>query len=68
MDFGIRIATSHDSWSPAQRVEELGFTHAWFHDTQMITADCFVAMSAAAMKTSRIRLGTGVLPPTVSPP
>ena len=48
----------------AQRAEALGFTHAWFFDTQMITADCFVAMSAAALKTSRIRLGTGVLVPS----
>ena len=53
-----------DSWKLAQRAEELGFTHAWFYDTQMITADCFVAMGAAAMKTSRIRLGTGVLVPS----
>ena len=64
MDFGIGIATSSDSWKLAQRAEELGFTHAWFFDTQMITADCFVAMGAAAMKTSRIRLGTGVLVPS----
>jgi 5,10-methylenetetrahydromethanopterin reductase len=64
MDFGIGIATSSDSWKLAQRAEELGFTHAWFFDTQMITADCFVAMAAAAMKTSRIRLGTGVLVPS----
>ena len=64
MDFGIGIATSSDSWKTAQRAEELGFTHAWFYDTQMITADCFVAMGAAAMKTSKIRLGTGVLVPS----
>jgi len=64
MDFGIGIATSSDSWKLALRAEELGFTHAWFYDTQMITADCFVAMAAAAMKTSRIRLGTGVLVPS----
>ena len=64
MDFGIGIATSSDAWKLAQRAEELGFTHAWFYDTQMITADCFVAMGAAAMKTSRIRLGTGVLVPS----
>ncbi|MDQ2803001.1 MAG: LLM class flavin-dependent oxidoreductase [Pseudomonadota bacterium] len=64
MDFGIGIATSGDSWRLAERAEELGFSHAWFFDTQMITADCFVAMGAAAMKTSRIRLGTGVLVPS----
>src|SRR6202043_1704598 len=64
MDFGIGIATASDSWKVAQRAEELGFTHAWFFDTQMITADCFVAMAAAALKTSKIRLGTGVLVPS----
>jgi 5,10-methylenetetrahydromethanopterin reductase len=30
----------------------------------MITADCFIAMGVAAMKTTRIRLGTGVLVPS----
>ena len=58
MEFGIGIATSSDSWRLAQRAEELGFTHAWFYDTQMITADPFVAMGAAATRTDRIRLGT----------
>src|SRR5437762_11605011 len=64
MDFGIGIASASDSWKTAQRAEELGFTHAWFCDTQMITADPFVAMAAAAVKTSKIRLGTGVLVPS----
>src|SRR4051812_47901057 len=64
MDFGIGIASASDSWKVAQRAEELGFTHAWFYDTQMITADPFVAMAAAAVKTSKIRLGTGVLVPS----
>src|SRR5947209_5291057 len=64
MDFGIGIASASDSWKAAQRAEELGFTHAWFYDTQMITADPFVAMAAAAMKTAKIRLGTGVLVPS----
>ena len=61
MDFGIGIASSHDSWKVAQRAEELGFTHAWFYDTQMITADVFIAMAGAAMKTSRIRIGFAVV-------
>src|SRR3954467_12571435 len=64
MDFGIGIASASDSWKVAQRAEELGFTHAWFYDTQMITADPFVAMAAAALKTSKIRLGTGALVPS----
>lgn len=64
MDFGIAIPTAADSWKLAKRAEELGFTHAWFYDTQMLNADCFVAMGAAAVNTSRIRLGTGVLVPS----
>src|SRR6478735_7381362 len=64
MQFGIALPTAADSWKVVQRAEELGFSHAWFYDTQMLCADCFVAMGAAAMKTSRIRLGTGVLVPS----
>ena len=64
MDFGVQLATSAQSWKIAVRAEELGFTHAWFYDTQLLNAEMFVAMGAAAMKTSRIRLGTGVLIPS----
>ena len=64
MDFGIALATSADSYKVVERAEALGFSHAWFYDTQMLSADCFVAMGAAALKTSRIRLGTGVLIPS----
>ncbi|HXZ02644.1 MAG TPA: LLM class flavin-dependent oxidoreductase [Stellaceae bacterium] len=64
MDFGIQLATSAQSWKVAKRAEELGFTHAWFYDTQLLNADLFVAMGAAAMQTTRIRLGTGVLIPS----
>jgi len=64
MRFGIAIPTAADSWRLVRRAEELGFSHAWFFDTQMLSADPFVAMAAAAMKTSRIKLGTGVLIPS----
>ncbi len=64
MEFGIAIPTAADSWKVVKRAEELGFSHAWFYDTQMLCADCFVAMGAAAVRTSRIRLGTGVLIPS----
>ena len=64
MDFGIALPAAADSWKIVQRAEALGFTHAWFYDTQMLSADCFVAMGAAAVNTRRIRLGTGVLVPS----
>jgi 5,10-methylenetetrahydromethanopterin reductase len=64
MQFGIAIPTAADSWRLVRRAEELGFSNAWFFDTQMLSADPFVAMAAAAMKTGKIRLGTGVLIPS----
>jgi len=64
MRFAIAIPTAADSWRVVRRAEELGFSRAWFFDTQMLSADPFVAMAAAAMKTTTIRLGTGVLIPS----
>src|SRR5438874_7945103 len=64
MRFAIAVATDAESWRVVRRAEELGFTRAWFYDTQMLSADPFVAMAAAALKTTRIRLGTGVLIPS----
>jgi 5,10-methylenetetrahydromethanopterin reductase len=64
MDFGINLATSADSWTVVKRAEELGYARAWFYDTQLLNADMFVAMGAAAVQTSRIRLATGVLIPS----
>src|SRR5947207_4540154 len=64
MDFGIALAPGVDAWKVVERAERLGFSHAWFYDTQMLCADPFVAMALAAARTSRIRLGTGVLIPS----
>ena len=63
MDYGINLATAADSWKVVKRAEELGFTRAWFYHTQLLNAEIFVAI-AAAVQTSRIRLGTGVLIPS----
>ncbi|HZU88843.1 MAG TPA: LLM class flavin-dependent oxidoreductase [Stellaceae bacterium] len=64
MQFAIAIPTDAESWRLVRRAEELGFARAWFYDTQMLSADPFVAMAAAALKTGKIRLGTGVLIPS----
>ena len=64
MDIGINLATSADSWKVVKRAEELGYSRAWFYDTQLLNADMFVGMAAAAMQTSKIRLATGVLIPS----
>ncbi|HTW50655.1 MAG TPA: LLM class flavin-dependent oxidoreductase [Stellaceae bacterium] len=64
MRFAIALPTDATSWRLVRRAEELGFARAWFYDTQMLSADPFVAMAAAALKTTTIRLGTGVLIPS----
>jgi len=64
MRFAIALPTDATSWKVVRRAEELGFARAWFYDTQMLSADPFVAMAAAALKTTTIRLGTGVLIPS----
>ena len=64
MKFGIFLAPAADSWKVVERAEQLGYQHAWFFDTQLLNAELFVAMTAAAMRTSTIRLGTGVLIPS----
>src|ERR1700746_1149225 len=64
MELGLNLATSADSWKVVKRAEELGYARAWFYDTQMLNADVFVAMGAAAVQTTKIRLATGVLIPS----
>ena len=49
MDFGIAMATAADSWKIVERAEALGFSQARFYDTQMLSADCIVAMGAAGV-------------------
>lgn len=64
MEYGIALTPSPTSWKTVQRAEELGFSHAWFYDSQLLYTDVFVAMALAAEHTSRIKLATGVLIPT----
>jgi 5,10-methylenetetrahydromethanopterin reductase len=64
LEHGIFLAPAADSWKVVKRAEELGYRRAWFYDTQLLNAELFVAMAAAAVHTSRIRLGTGVLIPS----
>jgi 5,10-methylenetetrahydromethanopterin reductase len=64
MDFGIFIPPVADSWKLVKRAEELGYTKAWFYDTQMLNSELFVSMTAAAMSTTKIHLCTGVMIPS----
>jgi 5,10-methylenetetrahydromethanopterin reductase len=64
MDISVCMPTKAKSWEVVKRAEELGYSHAWFYDTQMLSADVLVAMAATAMKTSKIKLCAGVFIPS----
>ena len=49
MDIGIFLPAMADSWQLVKRAESLGFGRAWFYDTQMLTSELFVSMTAAAI-------------------
>ena len=60
MDFGICVASRVTDIDYIVRAEELGFSHAWCADSQMLWSDCYATLALAAVKTSKIKLGTGV--------
>jgi alkanesulfonate monooxygenase SsuD/methylene tetrahydromethanopterin reductase-like flavin-dependent oxidoreductase (luciferase family) len=60
MDLGICVASHIGDIGYVVRAEELGFTHAWLADSQMLWSDCYATLALAAHQTSRINLGTGV--------
>ena len=64
MDIGIGVPSGGESGKIVARAGGLGFDYAWFYDTQQLCGDVFVAMAAAAMRTKKIRLATGVLIPS----
>lgn len=60
MELGICVASRVDDIGYVVEAERLGFTHAWFADSQMIWSDVYATMALAAVQTSTIRIGTGV--------
>jgi 5,10-methylenetetrahydromethanopterin reductase len=60
MELGICVASKVDDVDYVVRAEELGYTHAWFADSQLLWSDVYATLALAASRTSRIRLGTGV--------
>ncbi|MFF0717229.1 LLM class flavin-dependent oxidoreductase [Micromonospora sp. NPDC003816] len=44
----------------AQRAEELGFDEVWVPDSQLLWRDVFATLTAMALRTERLRLGTAV--------
>ena len=60
MDIGVCVASHIGDIDYIVRAEELGYSHAWCADSQMLWSDCYATLALAASRTSRIRLGTGI--------
>jgi 5,10-methylenetetrahydromethanopterin reductase len=61
MDFGLLIMPSAArAGEEARLAEDCGFTHCWVADSELMAADPYVVLAAAALSTRRIVLGTGV--------
>jgi len=60
MDIGVCVASHINDIDYVVRAEELGYSHAWLADSQMLWSDCYAALAVAATRTKRINLGTGV--------
>ena len=48
--------------------EKLGYTTAWVYDTPALQLDCWMTLALAAARTRRIRLGPGVILPSLRHP
>ncbi|MGI9322781.1 MAG: LLM class flavin-dependent oxidoreductase, partial [Pseudomonadales bacterium] len=68
MNLGICVPSHINDINYIVRAEELGYTHAWLADSQMIWSDCYATLALAADRTSRINLGTGVAITGTRPP
>src|SRR5512132_1594063 len=52
----------------AKLSEELGFTHVWVGDSHLIWHEAYVHMTAVALNTTRVKIGTGVTNPLTRHP
>ena len=68
MDIGVCIASDISDIGYAVLAEELGFSHVWAADSQMIWSDCYAVLALIADRTERIKIGTGVAVAGTRPP
>src|SRR5713101_6186942 len=58
MDFGI-VTAKIDEIGYITHAENLGYSHCWVTDSQMIRSNCWAVLALAAQQTRRMGLGTG---------
>ena len=59
MHFGV-VTAKIDEIGYIAHAENLGFSHCWVTDSQMIRSNCWAVLALAAQATRTMRLGTGV--------
>jgi len=64
MKFGLNFPARIDAWKDLAVAEDLGFTSAWFYDSQMLYSDIYATMALVAEHTRRISIGTGIAVPS----
>lgn len=60
MEFGVCIPNKIDQTGIAPYAENLGYTHAWVTDTQMIYSEVWSTLALVALQTRTMKVGTGV--------
>jgi alkanesulfonate monooxygenase SsuD/methylene tetrahydromethanopterin reductase-like flavin-dependent oxidoreductase (luciferase family) len=60
MDLGVCLASKIDDIDHVVLAEQLGYSHVWVADSQMLWSDCYATMALIAARTERIKIGTGV--------
>ena len=63
MQFGIFVPPVIDSAGLVKAAEDIGYYRAWMYDTPMLNSELFVSLTAAALRSSKIRIGPGVMIP-----
>jgi 5,10-methylenetetrahydromethanopterin reductase len=68
MEISCAFPTTLDTPDHIVIAEELGYERAWIYDTPQQSPDVWMTLGLAAVRTSRIGLGPGVLIPTLRHP
>src|ERR1700704_6629241 len=68
MQVSCAFPTTMSSPEDIRIAEDLGYERAWLYDTPQQSPDVWMSLALAAVRTSRIGLGPGVLIPTLRHP
>src|SRR3954451_510441 len=65
LELSCAFATSMETPSHVELAERLGYRTAWCYDSPALYPDVWMTLALAAERTSTIRLGPGVLVPSL---